>query len=373
MRVALVHDDFVQAGGAESLFATIATLWPKAPIYTSLVNYQKLPSNIDKNRIRSSWMQKIPYAAHFFKALLPLYPVSFESFDFSDFDLVISSTTRFSKSIITKPNTIHICYINNIPRFLWDKNQSEHYLVFPFNLLIKPLIIWLKRFDLVASSRVDHYIANSKSIQQKVQKYYRQDCNVIYPFVNFNLFRPPKIHNWQLKSQNFYLVVSRLVKWKRIDLAIKACLDLGTNLKIVGTGPDESRLKSTAKIKKESRVKVEFLGRVDPKDLVELYQNAQALIVTQEEDFGLSALEAQACGLAVIAYNKGGVAEIIIDKKTGVLFNKQNVESLADAIRASKDVKWKISEIVKNARRFSKSSFVKNLSNLTSLYARHSP
>src|SRR3990170_5558035 len=138
MKVALVHDDFVQAGGAESLFATIASIWPKAPIYTSFVDWKKLPSTINRDRIRPSWMQKIPFAAKLYKALLPLYPLAFESFNFNEFDLVISSTTRFAKAIITKPQTIHISYVNTIPRFLWEPRTQSNYLPPAVRFILKP-------------------------------------------------------------------------------------------------------------------------------------------------------------------------------------------------------------------------------------------
>src|SRR3989339_1404504 len=169
-KIALVHDDFIQAGGAESLFATIASIWPKAPIYTSLVNWGKLPSTINRDRIRPSWMQKIPFAAKLYKALLPLYPLAFESFNFNEFDLVISSTTRFAKSIITQPRTMHICYMNSIPRFLYGRKAQADYLPIMLRLIFKPILIWLKRWDKVSSCRPDLFVANSANISKKIKK-----------------------------------------------------------------------------------------------------------------------------------------------------------------------------------------------------------
>ena len=297
VKIALVHDDFCQAGGAENLFAEIAAIWPQAPIYTSLVNWQKLPPAIDRLRVETSFLQKIPFAAKFFKSLLPLYPLAFESFNFTAFDVVISSSTRFSKSIITSPHTIHICYLNSVPRFLWDHHAKKQYLRQPFIFLLKPFFTWLSRYDLAASSRVDYYIANSQNIRKKIKNFYNRDSEVIYPFIDFNFFKTPKIHNWQLKDQSYFLIVTRLVKWKRVEIAIAAFKKLKLNLKIVGSGPDEERLKNLA----NGFENIEFLGKVTPKELIDLYQNASYFIVTQEEDFGLSALEAQACGVPVIA------------------------------------------------------------------------
>jgi len=360
-KIALVHDDFIQAGGAESLFTTIASIWPSAPIYTSLVDWDKLPSVIDRSRVRPSFIQNIPFAQKFYKALLPLYPLAFESFDFSEFDLVISSTTRFAKSIITKPDTIHICYINSLPRFLYDEKIQSDYLPRWLRILIKPLLSWLQRWDRIAAQRVDFYIANSQNIKNKVNEYYQCNTDVIYPFVDLSAFRPARVHKWSLKAQNYYLVVSRLSKWKKIDVAIKAAVNMGISLKIVGTGPDEARLKRLA-----VKCQIEFMGRVGQKSLVQLYQNAQALIVTQEEDFGIAAIEASACGIPVIAYKKGGLQEIIIDGQTGIFFEKQSPKSLEGAIARASKIQWKVPDCRKNAMRFSWAKFVEKLKQVIS-------
>ncbi len=355
MKICLVHDDFIQSGGAESLFATIAEIFPEAPIYTSIVDWSKLPQGIDKKRIRTSFMQRFPLKKTLYKNLLPFYPLAFESFDFSSYDLVISSTTRFSKSIITGPNTKHVCYINSTPRFLWDENAKGRYLKFPLKLILKNYFNWLLRWDLAASSRVDHYIANSKNVAEKVKLFYSADAEVVYPFANLDFFVFPKIHNWQLKSQNYYLVVARLVEWKRIDLAIKAIKNTSFKLKIIGDGPDKKSLES---IKSPS---VEFTGKVTPDKLREYYQNSKGLIVTQEEDFGIAAVEAQACGVPVIAYDAGGQKEIIKDGETGLFFNEQSTASLEDAIIRSSNVKWSTSACRRNAQNFSRDRFVKSI------------
>lgn len=367
MKVALVHDDFTQVGGAENLFATIAQIYPEAPIYTSQVNWSKLPSSIEKSRIRTSFMQKIPFGGKFFKALLPLYPFAFESFNFSEFDLVISSSTRFAKSIVTKPGTVHIAYTNSIPRFLYDNDTLDNYLPRILKIFIMPFLRWLRRWDRASARRADYYIANSTNVSEKLKKTYDIDSQIVYPFANTNFFTPPKIHNWQLKSQNYFLIVSRLVKWKRIDLAIAACKDLNKNLIIVGSGPDKRYLESIAKGSK----KVTFEGRVTSKRLKELYQNAKSLIVTQEEDFGISAVEAQSCGIPVISFALGGTQEIITNGKTGIIFDKQTKESAKDAIASLSKVKWSQLACRKNSLRFSKAGFVVNFKDKVDLYARH--
>lgn len=358
MRIALVHDDFTQSGGAESLFATIAALYPNAPIYTSLVNWDKLPQSIEKDRIHTSFMQKIPFAARLYKLLLPLYPLAFESFDFSQYDLVISSATRFAKAIITKPGTTHICYINSIPRFLHEKEKKLDYLHWSIIALIAPYLKWLKRWDQVCSNRVDLYIANSNNVQMKINKFYGRESKVVYPFADTDFYKPSS----EYQARSYYLVVTRLVKWKKVEISIRALPDQ-ENLIIAGTGPDKNRLVTIARGKN-----VEFREAVDKQGLKKLYQGAIALIVTQEEDFGIAAVEAQACGTPVIGFFKGGSAEIVISPETGVLFDKQDADSLKDAIIISSGLKYKSSRIRKNALRFTKKNFENNFRETVNKY-----
>ncbi len=366
LKVALVHDDFLQAGGAENLFATIAQVFPDAPIYTSLVDPKNLPPSCDPQRVKTSFMQKIPFAKYFYKALLPIYPLAFESFNFQDFNLVISSTTRFAKGIITGPKTVHISYLNSTPRFLWESDAQKNYLPGAIRFLLKPLFGWLKKWDIASSARVDFYLANSQNVAKKIKKIYGQDAQVVYPYVNTTYFTPAKIHNWQLKSQKYYLIVSRLVKWKRIDVAIEAAKDLNISLFIVGDGPDKKRLKRLA----QGQTNIKFLGKITKQLLRELYQNCQALIATQNEDFGIAAVEAQSCGNSTIAYGRGGIDEILIEGKTGLTFDSQAKESIKDAINRHSKLKWSVSVSRKNALRFSKTFFVKNFKKAINSYVR---
>src|SRR3989304_2157832 len=264
MKIALVHDDFLQAGGAESLFATIASIWPDAPIYTSLVDWNKLPSSISRDRIRPSFIQKIPLATKFHKFLLPLYPLAFESFNFDNFDLVISSTTRFAKASVTKPQTIHICYVNNIPRFIWVIEVQKNYLPQFLIKILKPYFLWLKTWDRAASKRVDYYIANSQNVQRRIKDNYDISSQIIYPFADLDFYTIPKVHNWQLKSKDYFLVVTRLVRWKKVELAIDALKNSAGHLIVVGDGPDKKRLEGIAK---NGKVSVQFEGRVAKESL----------------------------------------------------------------------------------------------------------
>ena len=369
-KVALVHDDFVQEGGAESLFAEIAQIFPNAPIYTSLVDWDKLQESIGRERIITSFIQKIPFAGKFYKLLLPLYPLAFESFNFDGFDLIISSTTRFAKSIITKPETVHICYANNIPRFIWDLEVQRNYLPQFLMNILRPYFSWLKRWDKTASSRVDFYIANSQNVQRRIYDNYSVLSQIIYPCADLDFYTIAKVHNWELKSKNYFLIVTRLVRWKKVELAIDALKNSASHLIIVGDGPDKSRLRQIAKRKKAN---VKFEGRVAKERLKVLYQNAKALLVTQEEDFGISIVEAQASGIPVIAYKKGGQAEIVVGQKTGLFFEEQTDESLKDAIMRTSGLKWNVLAIRSNALQYSKTVFVKSLTNVINSYVQNRP
>ena len=357
MKIALVHDDFCQLGGAERLFEEIARIYPNAPIYTSLVNWDKLPQSVDKRRIHTSFMQRIPFAKKFYKLMLPLYPFAFESFNFDDFDLVLSSTTRFAKAIVTKPQTIHICYINSIPRFLYS--QKQHYLSSFWSFILSPYLSWLTNWDKAISKRPDFYIANSKNVQNQIKKTYSSNSGVVYPFVDTDFFKPKKTTN----NKSYYLIVTRLVKWKKIEIAIRASNQLGFNLKLVGSGSNESSLRAQSKSNK-----VEFLSNVTKEELRGLYQNAKALIVTQEEDFGIAQIEAQACGTPVIAYAKGGSTETVVSDKTGLFFKDQTEKSLKDAIIAHSRLKWESDTCRKNALKFSKRLFRENLTSVVESY-----
>lgn len=358
MKIALVHDDFIQKGGAEKLFKTISEIYPKAPIFTSLVDFSK--TNISNERLRTSFVQKIPFAKKLYKALLPLYPFAFESFIFDKYDVVISSTARFAKAIITKPKTIHICYINSVPRFLWDEDEQKEYMPWILKILTKPLFIWFKRWDLVAASRPDYFISNSKNIAKTVRKIYGRESEVVYPYVDTDYFYPAKV-----RPQDYLLIVSRLVKWKRIEIAIQAVNKTGLKLVIVGSGPDKKRLEKIAGQNPE----IFFAGSVTGNQLRLYFQFAKALIVTQKEDFGISTIESLACGRPVIAYRGGGQAEIIENKKSGIFFNNQSSQSIKDAIEAATKVKWDSSVIRKTALKYSKEVFISTFQKTIANYA----
>lgn len=308
MRIALVHDDLVQWGGAERTFYYLTQVFPDAQIFTSVYDRENplLKEHFGKKDIKTSFLQKIPGWKILYKVLLPLYPIAFEQFDFTDFDIVISSTTRFAKSVITKPGTTHICYCHTPPRFLYGKHSISW---------------WLKRYDAVSSNRVDRWIAGSKNAQTRLKETYGVDSEVIYPPVDTE-----RLRDLEPFDGGYLLVISRLNKYKRVDLAIRTANELRIPLKVVGIGPESERLHSLA------GPTVQMLGSVSEELLNKLLAGCKALLVCGEEDFGLTPIEAQALGKPVLAYKKGGVMETVIEGETGYLFDLQTVESLKSAL-----------------------------------------
>lgn len=346
MRVALVHDDLVQWGGAERMLEALSYLFPKAPIYTSLFDFsnRELYLRFGHRKIHTSFLQRFPGWKALYKILLPLYPLAFEQFDFTGFDLVISQSTRFAKSILTKPGTIHISYVHTPPRFLWD----------PYDTSLKPfkkLFNNLRFYDRISSNRTDFFIVGSQNAKKKIKKYYGRDSLVVYPFVDYKRF--DRRTNF---DGGYFITISRLNKYKRIDLAIESCIQRGLFLKVVGRGPDLDNLRRLAK----DSPRIEFLENVDDDLLAFLLSGARALIMPGIEDFGIVALEAQAAGKPVIAYREGGAMETVMEGKTGLYFDEQTVSSLSSALAEFENMEFDIKGCKHNAKKFTRESFFKN-------------
>lgn len=326
MRVALVHDDLVQWGGAERVFLGLCEIYPDAPIYTSVFDgtNSSLWRNFGSKKIVTSFLQKIPGWKNLYKALLPLYPIAFEQFVFDDYDLVISHTTRFAKSIITKPQTKHICYCHTPPRFLWHFSGYGNYGIGEL------LMTKLRIYDQVSAKRVDHFIAGSENAKKRIRRVYNMDSKVVYPFIDLERFK-----NVQNFDGGYFVVVGRLNKYKRFDLAKEACKKLGAELKVID-------------------------GSLTDEMATQILAGCKALIIPGEEDFGLVSLEAQALGKIVIAFRAGGVLETVEDEKTGIFFKSQDVHALTRAINKSDSIKFDPHYCKSNAIRFSKENFIKN-------------
>jgi glycosyltransferase involved in cell wall biosynthesis len=357
MRVALVHDYLNQYGGAEKVLEAFLEIFPDAPIYTLLYDKKIVNKFFLKNKIKTSFLQKIPLVRKHHRIFPPLMPLAIEKLDLSDYDLVVSDSAAFGKGIITKPDTLHICYCHTPIRYAWDDSHKyiKEFSMFKLAKLFVPVFMnYLRLWDREAAYRVDKFICNSNFVAQRIKKYYKQESEVIYPPVdikNFGLSDKNEAASPAKSGVNYFLMVGRLLPYKRFDMAIEAFNKLELPLKIIGNGPEMKKLKKMA------NWNIEFLGEVDSKDLRKHYQDCQALIFPQEEDFGIVALEAMACGRPVIAYRGGGALESILEGKTGLFFDEQTVDSLVDAVKGFNASKFDSKTIYQHALKFDKENF----------------
>ena len=324
MKVALVHDYLNQYGGAERVLEVFGELYPDAPIYTSIYSPELVQHRFDNRQVITSFMQRLPGVLTHHQAYLPFYPYAFEKFDLSGYDLVISSSSAWAKSVITGPDTLHICYCHTPMRFAWlyeDYARRERLgrlarVILPFYLS------YVRLWDVVSAQRPDYYVANSETVARRIEQFWQRDATVINPPVAvadipFN-DRP---------REDFYLWVGRMIPYKRADIAIRAFKMLDLPLKVVGTGRDMAALRALA------GPKTEFLGQVSDPDLHKLFGRCRALIQVGAEDFGITPVEAMAGGAPVIAINQHGPAETVRDGETGLFFAEQTPASLAEAVR----------------------------------------
>jgi len=343
-KIAICYDWANQSGGAERVLASLVKLYPKATLFTSFVDKNKAAWLKNFSKIETSFLNKIPNISNNYKIFAPLMPLAFEQFNFDGFDLVISVTSWPAKAIITKPGTKHICYCLTPPRYFWQKRFTSLKFIFPY-------LSGLRKNDFVFAQRPDLMIATCKNVQKRIKKFYRRNSMVVYPGIDLTKFYPAR--GGGKREKKYFLIVSRLKAYKRIDLAIKAFNQLNLELKIIGVGEQEAALKQIA------NGNIKFLGQVDDKQLVEQYQNCQALIMPQEEDFGLTPIEAQACGKPVIAYQRGGALETIIPNKTGLFFRSQTINSLIQTIGGFNAKQFRVKDCTSNAKKFSEIEFLK--------------
>lgn len=355
MKVALVYDRVNKWGGAERTILALHELFPNAPLFTAVYNKKTAPWASVFPKVIPSLLQQFPLASVRHDAYAPLMPLAFESFTFDEFDLVISVTSEAAKGIITKPKTIHICYCLTPTRYLWS--GYEFYFQNPFfRFAAAPIVSYLRAWDRIAAARPDVYIAISKEVQQRIKKYYGRESVVMYPPAEISnsklqIANKFQIPNSKLQGGDYFLVVSRLVPYKRVDLAIKAFNILNTSLVIVGSGSQLPYLRSLA------GPTIGFVGNLTDDELVGYYTKCRALVFPSHEDFGLVAVEAQACGKPVIAFKGGGAQETVIDGKTGVLFSSQDEQSLIAAVKECEKLRFRKSDCRNNAKRFFEDRF----------------
>ncbi len=359
LKVALVHDYLQWHGGAEKVLEALHEIWPDAPVYTSVYNPDTMPDLYKSWDIRTSFMQKLPWWSKFLKHYSFLYPMAFEQFDFSEYDLVISSSAGFAKGIITRPETTHIAYTHTPPRFQWGYATAtrEKLNGFYTNWILPPIDNYLRIWDQCAAKRVDYFVCNSREVQKRIKKIYRQDSTVINPPVEFERFA-----DHESKKENYFVTIGRLERYKNFDLLIKAFNKLGLDykLKIIGGGSDEAYLRSLA------HSNIEFMGRASDDDLTKLLCNAKAFIYAAEEDFGIVMAESLAAGTPIVAYGKAGALEIVEENKTGVFFKDLSEESIASAIHNFEKMEFDLEYCKKQAQRFSKERFKNEIKNFVS-------
>lgn len=362
MKVAIVHDWLVNYGGAERVVEEMLKLYPDADIYTLVYDEKKMGKIFPKEKVHTSFVQKLPMSTRLYTKLLTLMPKAFESFDFSGYDLVLCSSSSCAKGVITPPDVPHICYIHSPMRYAWDqffeyRKRSGRLTRFFMNRWMPSIRLW----DFISSQRIDSLIANSKYIARRIQKYWNLSSTVIYPPVDTGRLSPNN-----KESEDFYVVFSRFVPYKRIDLAISACGKLGKKLVVIGGGSQEAELKALAKEAFSSHPEdVKFTGRISDAEVQDYLQRCKAMIFSAEEDFGIIPVEVQACGRPVIAFGKGGALETVKDGVTGVFFDKQETESVCTAITKFEQLSARgtfVSEkIVEHAKSFSAERFKKEL------------
>jgi glycosyltransferase involved in cell wall biosynthesis len=344
--VALVHDRLDQNGGAERVLGSLHEMFPRAPIYVSMWNESLVTDFVDCE-VRTSWMQRLPAIKQRPRIYAPLYPLAFAALDLKEFDLVISSSTSFAHGVSTRPDALHVCYCNSPSNFVW--RPDSYFVSNRQRLLSAPLRPWLRFWERRSAKQPDLYVANSANVAGRIRAFYGRNAVVI----------PPPIRDFWFtdhQSSEFFLVVSRLVPQKRIDLAIEACAALAAPLVIAGEGRSSSQLQALA------GPQTRFVGRVSDDELRSLYSCASALLVPGEEDFGLVPVEAQAAGTPVIGYDAGGVRETVIDGITGIRFAPQTKAALVDAMLRFKNANWEERLIRENASRYSETRFQTDLS-----------
>ena len=358
MKVALVHDHLAQDGGAEKVLKVLAEIFPQAPIFTLLYEQENADKYYKDRHIETSIIQKMPWGVKHYQWYMPFMPMAVEFFDFSPYDLVISDTSSFAKGVITPPETLHVCYCHTPTRYLWSDTHSYinelKYNKF-FKKIISLVLNYVRMWDKLAADRVDKYLTNSRTVQKRIQKYYKRNSTVIYPPVEVEKYAPGKRE--KKKEEPYFLIGSRLTPYKRVDIVVKAFKELGYKLKIFGDGVDLKRLKKIA----GDSPNIEFLGWVGEEQLKELYQNCEAFLNPQVEDFGITVVEAMAAGRPVIALQKGGATETIIEGKTGVFFKEQTVESIKKAVEKYYSLEFNGEEISREAQKFSQEKFKKEI------------
>lgn len=351
MRIALIHDWLNQLGGAEDVLETLMALNPSAPIFTSIYWRKKMPELYRTWPIQTSFMDRLPGIYRHHQPYLPLYPLAFERFNLSGFDVILSNKSGFCHGVRKPPGATHICYCLTPTRYVWgfEAYAAREGLGIVPRLMLRPVLQWLKRWDKAAAAGVDHFIAISSEVQKRIVRFYERDSTVIYPPVATERFQP------QAEVSDYFLSLGRLIPYKRVDLAVQACTRLNLPLWVGGDGRDRERLERMA------GPTVKFLGRVPKADLPELMARCRAFIFPGLEDFGITPVQALAAGRPVIAFAGGGALDIVEDGVNGVLFREPTVESLSAALERFSQLKFESAIVRRSAEKFDTAMFKEKL------------
>jgi glycosyltransferase involved in cell wall biosynthesis len=351
-RVAIVHDWLTIPGGSEQVVLELLEMFPRAELFTSVYDPAPWPAQITDRTVHSSFLSRIPGAVRHYPKLLPLMNRAFRSFDFSGFDLVLSSSHACAKNVRTPPRALHVCYCHTPMRYAWEEGFLEGEEVGrAMRLALPPLLARLRRADLAGAAGPDVFVANSRHVADRIERYYGRSAEIVHPPVDVDHFLGVE----RQSCSDGYLIFGRVVPYKRVDLAVAACARLGRPLKVAGAGRALDAVRAGAGI--GAGIGAEFLGKVSEHDRDRLLGGARALLFPGEEDFGIVPVEAQAAGVPVIAYGVGGAAESVLDGRTGVLFAEQSVAGLAAAIERFEALDLNGRLVRENAMRFGRERF----------------
>jgi len=351
LRVALVHYWLVNMRGGERVLESLCRMFPDADIYTHVVDRSNISRLLASHRITETFIGRLPFAKRWYQKYLPLMPWALEALDLTDYDLIISSEAGPAKGIVPPPDGIHIAYVHSPTRYIWDK-----YYVYRgaagrlTRLVMLPIAHWLRIWDTASAARVDHVLANSTFVAQRVTKYWRRDAEVVFPPVAVEEFQPAAVED----LEGYYLWAGELVSYKRPDIAVEAFRRNGRRLIVIGNGSERARLERNA------TPNITFIGKVGFAELKRYMARCQALIFPGDEDFGIIPVEVQASGRPVIAYGRGGILDTVIDGQTGILYREPGAEGLVAAIErfeASDLVRGATDACVANASRFTEAAF----------------
>lgn len=360
MKLAIVHEWLAGMGGSEKVVLAFKEIFPDAPIYTTVYNPDKVDPAFHSMDIRTSFIQRLPFGRTKYQSYLPLMPTAVEQFDLSEYDVVLSSSHAVAKGVVTGAKTLHITYCHTPMRYAWDF-YHEYLNDSSVGGLKRKLIPWLMNYiriwDRLSADRVDYFIANSRYVAQRIKKHYRREAEVIYPPVDTRYFSEADKENGgpERDNEGYFFIVSRLIPYKRIDLAVEAFNRLGLPLKIAGDGPEKERLQAMA------NGNIQFLGRISDREMRHHYASCLAFLFPGEEDFGITPVEAQAAGRPVIAYGAGGCLETVMPGVTGEFFASQTADALAEVIRRFDPAKYRPEQIRAHAGQFDREIFKRRI------------